>query len=271
MIVYALVGESGTGKSYNSLRVAKENNIYYVIDDGILIHKNKILCGKSAKKERTKVASVKCALFFDKKHRDDMKKTIKEKKINFLLILGTSKKMVEKIAENLGPFKISKFISMEQISSSEIIEYAKKMRQEQGKHIIPVPTLEVRKHFLGYFLDPIKLSFIRKNKVIVEEKTVIRPSFSFFGEYFVSNKVIFDICVYEILKFKEVQKIVNVRIFGIKIKKLSLVIDLILLYPSDLKGVCSKVSKILRKKIEDFTSLNVKNIKVNVKTIVFKK
>ena len=51
MKVFALVGKSGTGKSHQSMRVARENNINYIIDDGLLISDNKILAGKSAKKE----------------------------------------------------------------------------------------------------------------------------------------------------------------------------------------------------------------------------
>ena len=58
MKVYALVGRSGTGKSHHSMWVARENNIDYIIDDGLLVSDNKIIAGKSAKREPTKVASV---------------------------------------------------------------------------------------------------------------------------------------------------------------------------------------------------------------------
>ena len=37
MQVYAFVGKTGTGKSYNAQSVAKENDIHYIIDDAILI------------------------------------------------------------------------------------------------------------------------------------------------------------------------------------------------------------------------------------------
>ena len=35
--VYAFVGPSGTGKSYRAQMVANENNINYIIDDGLFI------------------------------------------------------------------------------------------------------------------------------------------------------------------------------------------------------------------------------------------
>ena len=46
MKVYALVGKSGTGKSHHSMWVARENNIDYIIDDGLLVSDNQIIAGK---------------------------------------------------------------------------------------------------------------------------------------------------------------------------------------------------------------------------------
>ena len=57
--VYAFVGPSGTGKSYRAQLVANENNIHYIIDDGLLIHDNDIVAGNSAKKAPTKIETVK--------------------------------------------------------------------------------------------------------------------------------------------------------------------------------------------------------------------
>ena len=59
MQVYAFVGKTGTGKSYNAQSVAKENDIHYIIDDAILIKNTKVIAGKSAKTEANFIASVK--------------------------------------------------------------------------------------------------------------------------------------------------------------------------------------------------------------------
>ena len=48
--VYAFVGPSGTGKSYRAQMVANENEIRYIIDDGLLIKDNEVIAGASAKK-----------------------------------------------------------------------------------------------------------------------------------------------------------------------------------------------------------------------------
>ena len=47
--VYALVGESGTGKSFRAKLVAQKHGIDMIIDDGLLIRDNRILAGHSAK------------------------------------------------------------------------------------------------------------------------------------------------------------------------------------------------------------------------------
>ena len=46
--VMALVGESGTGKSFKSKLLAQKYGIDAIIDDGLLIQNDKILGGRSA-------------------------------------------------------------------------------------------------------------------------------------------------------------------------------------------------------------------------------
>ena len=56
--VYALVGESGTGKSFRAKLIAEKNGIDAIIDDGLLIKDDKILAGKTAKHEKTYMGAV---------------------------------------------------------------------------------------------------------------------------------------------------------------------------------------------------------------------
>ena len=53
MTVYALVGKSGTGKSFRAKLLAEKIGISYIIDDGLLIYGDTILAGRSAKQENT--------------------------------------------------------------------------------------------------------------------------------------------------------------------------------------------------------------------------
>ena len=51
--VYALVGESGTGKSFRAKLVAQKYRIDLIIDDGLVIKDDKIIAGYSAKREKS--------------------------------------------------------------------------------------------------------------------------------------------------------------------------------------------------------------------------
>ena len=160
--VYAFVGPSGTGKSYRAQMVANENNIHYIIDDGLLINENDVVAGNSAKKAPTKVETVKKAIFIDEKDRKEMREALRKIKPESILILGTSDGMVEKIAENLGLPKPEKTIYINEVATETEMETAKRIRTTEGKHVIPVPTFEIKRDFAGYILDSIANIQIQK-------------------------------------------------------------------------------------------------------------
>lgn len=216
MKIYALVGSSGTGKSYKALEVAYDNNIDYIIDDGILIHKNKILAGISAKQANTTMEAVKRAIFDNEKHRNLVKSKLKEHDISNILILGTSDKMVNKISNVLELDKIHKYIRIEEVSDESEIIKAKDSRK-RGNHIIPVPTIEIKTMASGLKINSFKRKLFRKNTKTEQilEKTIIRPTFSYMGKFFISQNVIEDIVRYEVSKFKEIDKINKIWITNV--------------------------------------------------------
>ena len=183
--VFALVGKSGTGKSFRAKLVAETYGIDYIIDDGLLIQGNSIVAGKSAKRERIYMSAVRTALFDDPLHRHEVIKAIRSRKIRKILLLGTSERMVARLAERLELPPPSKVISIEEISSEEDIEKAQRSRNEEGKHVIPVPSIEVERDYPQLISDSIKVLFKigrgfgrRKGKGHkVYEKSVVQPSF----------------------------------------------------------------------------------------------
>ena len=264
MKVYAFVGPSGTGKSHNSQNVAFENNIDYIIDDALLIKGNKVVAGRSAKTEPTKIGSVKAALFTDDSRREEMKKTIKKEKMESILILGTSDEMVEKIAENLGLPEIQKTIYINEVSSPEQIEEAKKIRKEQGKHVVPVPTFEIKGQFSGYFVDQLKM-FEKKDKVY-REKSVIRPTFSYLGNFTISDKVLKEIILHEGKVLDGITRISKVDIDkyadGINVN-----LDIYIKFGHNIPQATTKLQTIIASKIDYITGINILSINVYVKGI----
>ncbi|THB62449.1 MAG: hypothetical protein D6B26_08185, partial [Spirochaetaceae bacterium] len=114
MHVYALVGKSGTGISFRSALIMDKFNITHMIDDGLLIRKDKIIAGRSAKREDAYLAAVKTAIFADRSHRENVMQALKSDNVKSLLILGTSDKMITRITETLDLPSPTRIIRIEE-------------------------------------------------------------------------------------------------------------------------------------------------------------
>lgn len=194
MKVYTLSGKSGTGKSFQAMNLCNELNIESIIDDGLFIYRSRVEAGISAKRQDTRVGAIKTALFTLDEHRNSVVSKIALRNPDSILVIGTSDKMVEKVVKRLNLPAIYKKIHIEDISTEEDIKTANRQRIYQGKHVIPVPTLELKRDFAGYFMDPLR--FFRGGIFGGEhqhERTVVRPTFSYLGRYYISDSVIFDI------------------------------------------------------------------------------
>ena len=269
MEIIGFVGPSGTGKSHRALWVAKERQIEFVVDDGLLINENRIVAGTSAKKEKTRIASIKRALFIDAKHVNEVKGAIDKNNPQSIMIIGTSDNMVDTIAKNLKLPKPREKIYIHELASDFEIKQAIATRNSQGKHVIPVPTFEIKKDFSGYFLDPLQI-FRRKgvgSYQIVGEKSVVRPTFSYLGKYTISDYAIYQIIEHCISKIQGIEKISRFRAEnhpeGIYIE-----IDLVLIYGFIIKPLLKYVQEKVKDDIENFTALNIKTINVTAKSIV---
>ena len=233
MKVYTLTGESGTGKSYQAPNLMMEKGIDALIDDGLLIYKESVEAGISAKREKTKVGAVKVALFNNDAHAEAVKTKLKEINPESLLIVGISDRMADKIIARLELPNPYERIHIEDITSARERAKAKKARKQQGKHVIPVPTLQLKRDFAGYFMNPQKLmrqakdvtdkaqeaikhpqlimkqakdvtdkaqeaiknpgSILQMGREFFAGKTVVRPTYSYLGDFLINEKVIKDI------------------------------------------------------------------------------
>lgn len=200
MKIYGLSGKSGTGKSYNAIELCARLRIEAIIDDGLFIDAGQIVAGTSAKKQSTKIRAIKTALFEDDAQCEAVKAAIEKSQPESILVLGTSERMVDMITERLGLPPVAEHIHIEDITTRSQRERAQDMRERSGMHVIPAPTLQVRKQFSGFFMDP-RRSF-RKDRGEQQrgEKTVVRPSYSYMGKFEISEKVISDIIGYIVTK-----------------------------------------------------------------------
>ena len=268
---YAFVGPSGTGKSYRAQMVANERGISYIIDDGLLISGNEVLAGISAKKAPTKIETVRNALFTDPEKRKEVQKVIKKNKPDSILILGTSDGMVEKIAENLELPPLSEKIYINDVATEEEMQTARRIRVTQGKHVIPVPTFAIKKDFSGYLLDPLQIfkSMGKGKAPYISEKSIIRPTFSYMGNFEISDNVFKQIIEYVAQTIKEVYKVSRTIV-----KKhegyndgIYIYIEVIIEYGFPINETMKNLKKKIIKEIENLTAMNVLNMEIIVKGV----
>ena len=273
--VYALVGESGTGKSFRSKLLAEQYGIHAIIDDGLLIQDEKIVAGRSAKREKTYMGAVRVALFDDKEHRDSVARVLRKTHIKKILLLGTSEKMVMKIAMRLQLPQPQKIIHIEEIASKEDIEKAIKSRQVEGKHVIPVPSIEVKKKYPQIFSTSMR-DFFNKSKIFAKanknltgkmiEKSIVQPEFSKKGRIEISEAALTQM----------VMHCVNECDPQVKIKKISiktdargyrLVVTIDVPFGTQLTGKVHKLQQYIIDKIESFTGILIEEVSIIIDKI----
>lgn len=266
--VYAFVGPSGTGKSYRAQMVASEKDIHFIIDDGLLIKDNEIIAGASAKKAPTKIETVKHALFYAEEEKKPIEKALKKYRPDKILILGTSDGMVQKIAANLGLPEVSETTYINEVATEEEMQTARHIRVTEGKHVIPVPTFELKKDFSGYLLDPLQI-FKSKGagqKPYISEKTIIRPTFSYLGKFTISDTVFRQIveCLAE--RMQSIYRVVRTRATS-TVAGPSIYMEVIVMYGYNIQEVLKEFKEKARKEIENLTAMNVVSMDVVAKSV----
>jgi len=273
MEVMALVGQSGTGKSHRALIVAHQYKADAIIDDGILIQDGKIIAGHSAKREASKIMAVRRAIFSIPGHADEVKQAIKEKSPKRILILGTSENMVHKIAKILGLTAIAKIVRIEDIASKAEMEKARDCRIKEGKHIIPVPTIELKPHFSGYLIDPLEIFFKKPQakRRRLGEKSIVRPIFSYYGKLLIDDSAIAAIVDKVATNKANISKTSQVRVKRIREadedRGIDVTLEVTMQYGTNIPSTISEVQSEIKIAVEHMTGMIVKQVNVVVKTL----
>ena len=274
MDVIALVGPSGTGKSHRALQVAQEHKADAIIDDGILIKNGHIIAGESAKTEKSKIMAVRRAIFVLPGHAESVREAIRKIQPHRILVIGTSENMVHKIAKTLKLPSIQLIIRIEDIASRAEMELAQFHRIKEGKHIIPVPTIELKPHFSGYLVDPLQTLFkrsgVRRRKL--GEKSIVRPVFSYYGKLIIDDTVVYSI-VERIIKAREFIKTVKHLNVEHLLKEdgedhgLTINCEVVLSYGNHIPTLIEQTQAMIREAIEYTTGMIVNAINIRVKAL----
>ena len=175
--------------------------------------------------------------------------------------------MVRRIAKKLEIPEISETIYIDDITTEAERAIAYKQRNEMGQHVIPAPAFQLKRQFSGYFMSPLLLwKDLTANKNSVAEKSVVRPTYSYLGDYKLSDKVFSDIltCVAaEIDGVHEVSKVVAVNIpEGVEMKAI-----VFMEYGHNIMEAARELQARAAKEIESMTAFNVGRLDIEIRGI----
>ena len=180
--------------------------------------------------------------------------------------------MVKRIQENLKLPKIEKTIYIQDVSTKEEMEEAVRIRRTEGKHIVPVPTFEIKKDFSGILLDPFQIlkRGRKKNKKNKKEnagveRSVIRPAFSYFGKYTIKDKVFKDIIRLVCDRIKGITEISTIRIDKAQNSNdIEISMNMEIAYGYNISEMAEEMKIQSKKEFEYMTSVNISMVNVKI-------
>ncbi|MBR0400040.1 MAG: hypothetical protein IJH95_04400 [Mogibacterium sp.] len=280
MKIVSFTGKSGTGKSFQATRLAQSRGFDAIIDDGLLIYKGRIVAGTSAKRCASKAAAMRTALFSYDDHRESVREAIEKYDPEVLMIIGTSDKMTNIIAEQLGLHEPEERIYIEDVSTEEDRAKAAHYRNVEGEHVIPAPVGQLRRDFAGYFMNPIKYFFDMAMGNAVDDshlkgdedsepndRTVVRPSFSYFGSFYISEQVIRDIVRIAAEQYRE-SLVVMDRMSNGRQLNMSVTIDVRTVKDEKAVDECIAFQKDVFDAIANMTSFTIESVNVRIRETV---
>lgn len=272
--IIAFVGPSGTGKSHRAINVAFQYKCDGIIDDGLLIQGTKILAGTSAKNEDNKIQAVKRAIFTSDKHAAEVKYALEHSSITRLLIIATSDHMIERICNKLDLDKPRETVYISDVATKSEIKHARYTRMHEGKHIVPVPSVELKPHFTGYFANISQNIFSDTEGEPNEhnEYSIVRPNFSFYGKLLIADAVIKDIVALTINENIDIKKITNIKISRRSDGNKGIVIstEVILYYGVKIREIVRTYQQQIKKVVEYMTGLQVNAVQFGVRELALR-
>jgi ABC-type dipeptide/oligopeptide/nickel transport system ATPase component len=265
MKIYALVGKSGSGKSYQAIGLCRRFAIESILDDGLFILGDRVLAGMSAKRQDTRVKAIKTALFTEAAHRDAVARKIASVGPQSMLVIGTSDRMIEKIVDRLGLPRPSETIYIEEITTEDERKIASVQRNELGKHIIPAPSIQLKKEFSGYFLHPLRMIRERRSgRMRISSRSVVRPAFSYPGKYTISNRALSDIALIVCGDAPQVDAVLKASADNGE-SGAAVSLSIILRYGVNIMDAAAELQRRIAEQVESMTAFNAEAVNIEIR------
>ena len=230
----------------------------------------KILAGKTAKRAKGILAAIGTALFASNEHATQVRQALYQEKFKRILLIGTSEKMVRKIAHRLLLPNPHKIVLIEDVATKEEIDAATRARNSTGKHIIPVPAIEVKQTYPRIFFDSIKIFFkrrfhpVRKGHFI--EKTVVRPDYSDRGRISISEAALTQMVLHCVQEFNPALGLDKVVVFK-DLPEYSLEVILKVPFGEHIAAPLYELQSYIINNVERFTGMIINEVNITVGTV----
>ena len=160
-----------------------------------------------------------------------------------------------------------RIINIDDVATQHEIEIAQRSRAHEGKHIIPVPSVEVKRNYPHIFFDSVKI-FIRKNLRLKKselfiEKSVVTPEFSDRGRISISESSLSQMVIHCVNEFDPSLRILKIIIrqdrhnFGINV-----ILDIP--YGTQITGKIHNLQKYILENIEKFTGIILLDVNITI-------
>lgn len=266
--VLAFVGPAGTGKSQRAQLVAGRHEMDFLIDDGLLIRKGQIVCGRSAKTERNQICAIRRALFQFPEHRREVRRALAESAPCRVMVVATSEEMALRIARRLGLPPPGRFVHIEDVATGEEIARARRERSQKKQHVIPVSSLQVRRNFAGKLVGKLRIFWSREEPQ--GEKTIVRPPYTFLGNLTVEPEAIVQIVREVSCRTSQVVSVREIRVDH-QAEKLRLSITLaVSTGERSMLDLARFLQRRLSSSVAYFTGLEVGNVDVVVSEVLLR-
>ncbi|EJW93849.1 protein containing DUF322, partial [gut metagenome] len=142
------------------------------------------------------------------------------------------------------------------------------------KHIVPVPSVELKPHFTGYFADlPYNIFSKHRRQEKEADRSIVRPAFSFYGKLLIADNAIEDIIKIIGKKSDGVERItdLSVRRRSDNSKGIVIYVEVVLYYGVKIFSVTRQLQAKIKEKVEYMTAMQVKNVNVSIRSLALRK
>ena len=139
---------------------------------------------------------------------------------------------------------------------------------------MPVPTVELKPHFTGYFADlPYNLFSSKRREEKEADRSIVRPSFSFYGKLLIADSAIEDIINIIGEKLEGVERVTDIKVRrrSDNSKGIVICVEVILYYGVQLFAVTRKMQAKIKEKVEYMTAMQVKNVNVSIRSLAVRR